>query len=262
MNNKTLVKLSNTIGIISIFLLIYWVFIFVAMQVFGLRLFQRNLTEIFYLSILGILALMAGALMINIMFNLTRIAEKHNEDHKEIKEIPKKIVILFILSFPIILGSLFMKDHITTAKKEKLMISSGKSIIDNGRNLEYLVNYTFTKEWVNTTAETLNFYSRLDTYFPSVSIIVPDEVDGNKIFLTFNTYSNVNLKDINNNIKKINYIRNTTQVEREYLNKVFYENSGEIRFSSYNGRYELFYPYRKDGKIIVFYFSDYQQYGK
>lgn len=85
---------------------------------------------------------MAGALMINIMFNLTRIAEKHNEDHKEIKEIPKKIVILFILSFPIILGSLFMKDHITTAKKEKLMISSGKSIIDNGRNLEYLVNYT------------------------------------------------------------------------------------------------------------------------
>lgn len=65
---------------------------------------------------------------------------------------------------------------------------------------------------MNTTAETLNFYSRLDTYFPSVSIIVPDEVDGNKIFLTFNTYSNVNLKDINNNIKKINYIRNTTQV--------------------------------------------------
>ncbi|MGF6906921.1 RNA 2'-phosphotransferase [Fusobacterium sp. PH5-44] len=33
MNNKTLVKKTNTIGIISIFLLIYWVFIFVAIKV-------------------------------------------------------------------------------------------------------------------------------------------------------------------------------------------------------------------------------------
>ena len=32
------------------------------------------------MSVLGILALMAGALIINIMFNLTRIAQKHNED--------------------------------------------------------------------------------------------------------------------------------------------------------------------------------------
>ena len=78
MNLKTLVKLSNIIGTISIILLIYWVFTFVSIQVFGLRVFRENMTETFYMSVLGILALMSGALIINVMFNLTRIAEKHN----------------------------------------------------------------------------------------------------------------------------------------------------------------------------------------
>ena len=77
MNKRTWVRTSNVIGIIAIVALIYWVFTFIAIQVFGLRVFKENLTEIFSMSILGILALMSGALMLNIMFNLTRIAERH-----------------------------------------------------------------------------------------------------------------------------------------------------------------------------------------
>ena len=76
MNAKLLVKISNSIGLISIILLIYWVFTFVLIQVFGLKIFRQHLTESFLMSILGILALMGGALMLNIMFNLTRIAER------------------------------------------------------------------------------------------------------------------------------------------------------------------------------------------
>ncbi len=70
MNPKQLVRLSNIIGIISIVLLIYWVFIFITIEVFGLKVFRENLTETFYMSVLGILALMTGALIINIMFNI------------------------------------------------------------------------------------------------------------------------------------------------------------------------------------------------
>ncbi|MGF6906133.1 hypothetical protein [Fusobacterium sp. PH5-44] len=268
MNNKKLVKLSNIIGIISIFLLIYWVFIFVSIEVFSLKVFQRNLTRTFYLSILGIFALMVGALIINIMFNLTRIAEKHNSDISDTKKISKKVVFLFILSFPLIFGSLVTKDYITTSRKEKVLISSAKLIIENDQNLKKLNNYTFTKEWINSAAEMLNLSSKLDTYFPSVSLIVADEIDGNKVYLKFGSYNTFSKKDIENldghslPIKKINYIRNTTNVEREYLEKVFYKNSTEIRFSAYNGRYELFYPYKKNGQTIVFYFSDYQEYAK
>jgi hypothetical protein len=46
------------------------------------------------------------------------------------------------------------------------------------------------------------------------------------------------------------------------LNKVFRENYNEVRFSARQGNYKLFYPHFKNGKKIVLYFSDYQQYGK
>mgnify|MGYP006170424293 CR=1 FL=1 len=82
MNAKQLVKISNYIGFISIVLLVYWVFTFILIEVFGLKVFRKNMTESFYLSVLGILAMMAGALIINIMFNLTRIAQKHNNDEE------------------------------------------------------------------------------------------------------------------------------------------------------------------------------------
>ena len=108
MNYKTLVKLSNIIGIISIILLVYWVFVFISITVFGLKIFRENITETFYLSVLGVLALMLGSLIINVMFNLTRIAEKHNQDELSVsKQVNKKMGLLFGLSFPLIFGLLF-----------------------------------------------------------------------------------------------------------------------------------------------------------
>src|SRR5688572_19263516 len=115
MNNKTLVKISNIIGIASILLLVYWVFIFISITVFGLKVFRENLTESFYLSIVGILALMFGALIINIMFNLTRIAENHNQNNnQESKQASKKLGVLFILSFPVIFVLLFGGDYLSS----------------------------------------------------------------------------------------------------------------------------------------------------
>ena len=68
MNNNKISKIANIIGIVSITLLVYWVFTFILITVFGLKVFKENMTEIFYLSVLGILALMSGSLMISIMF--------------------------------------------------------------------------------------------------------------------------------------------------------------------------------------------------
>ena len=76
MNAKKLVKATNIIGMTAVVLLVYWVFVLILTSVFGLRIFREHITEIFAMSILGILAVMAGALMLNIMLNLTRIAER------------------------------------------------------------------------------------------------------------------------------------------------------------------------------------------
>jgi len=263
MNNKTLVKLSNVIGIVSIIALVYWVFTFISIEVFGFKVFRENMTETFYLSILGILALMFGALIINVMFNLTRIAEKHNQDDK-IKKSSTKLWFLFILSFPLLFFLLWGGNFLTKNKKEKMLIVSAKSIVENDTTKSnLLVNYSFTTEWATQTEDILKIISKTDKHFPNVYVIVTDTLESANVFLRFSNY-NLYYNDVKHKelYAKSYYIASTTKAERDYFNKVFYENNNEIRFSSRNGNYELFYPYRKNGKVIVLYFSDYQRYGK
>ncbi|OXA94004.1 peptidase, partial [Flavobacterium oncorhynchi] len=143
MNAKQIVRLSNIIGITSILLLVYWVFTFITIQVFGLKVFKENMTETFYLSILGILALMVGSLIINLMFNLTRIAEKHNLDAVNNKSNRLRFLTLTLI-FPLIAIILFGGDYLTSAKKEERLIKSAESIIAiNKANSDKLVNYSF-----------------------------------------------------------------------------------------------------------------------
>ena len=55
MNAKKLVKATNIIGMVAVTLLVYWVFALILIQVFGLKVFREHITEIFLMSILGIL---------------------------------------------------------------------------------------------------------------------------------------------------------------------------------------------------------------
>ena len=261
MNNRILVRLSNIIGITAIILLVYWVFTFILIEVFGLKVFRENMTETFYLSVLGILALMVGALIINIMFNLTRIAQKHNSDENQ-KPIAKKLIWSLLAIFPLIAVLLFSGDYLTSKKKENLLIKSAKSIIDGNENKSNnLINYSFNENYLIETAKTLEIFSQTDKNFPSVTVIVKDTIDKSPAFLGFNEYYNGTLKDTISP-KKTDYIQKTTQDERNYLNSVFDKNNSEIRYSSHDGNYELFYPYKKGNKKIVLYFTDQQRYGK
>lgn len=261
MNPKQLVRLSNLVGIIAIVLLIYWVFTFITIEVFGLKVFRKNLTETFYMSVLGILALMAGALVVNIMFNLTRIAQKHNQDNFTEKA-GKKIGWLLLASFPVLLLVLFGGDYLTSKKKERLLVKSAESIIEtNTKKSSHLVNYDFNKEWIFRTEEMLDVLSKTDNNFPHVSILVKDSIDQEPVFLGFTAYYTRSLNDTVPPLKK-EFIRKTTQPEREYLNSVFDDGNKEYRYSSHDGTYELFYPYFQGQKRIVLYFSEYQRYGK
>lgn len=261
MNAKQIVRLSNIIGITSILLLVYWVFTFIMIQVFGLKVFRENMTETFYLSVLGILALMTGSLIINLMFNLTRIAERDNLDAVNNTSNRLRFITLLLI-FPLIAIILFGGDYLTSAKKEKMLVESAKSIIEtNKTNSDKLVNYTFSENYIKETSDILEILSGTDKNFPSVTLIVKDSIKGSPVYLGFNEYFRGNLNDT---IKpqKSEYIYKTTQEEREYLNSVFDKKNEELRYSSHDGNYELFYPYIKKGKKVILYFSEQQRYGK
>ncbi len=265
MNLKLLVKLSNVVALVSILLLIYWVFVYVSVEVFGFRIFRENISQTFGMSVLGILALMGGSLMINVMFNLTRIAQKHNSDVVAEASIgSKRWIWLFALSFPVVFGLLFAGDYLTSIKKETMLTQTARSIVEtNADRTNRLVNYEFTPAWLSDTSNTLDLFERTERNFPNASVIVKDNVDGTDVFLVFREYlERKNDKDEVIPPEKRTYLMKTSKPDRDYLNRVFDEGFSETRFSASDGTYELFYPYFKDGKRIVLYFSDFQRYGK
>ncbi|GHU48028.1 hypothetical protein AGMMS50289_24100 [Betaproteobacteria bacterium] len=124
MNNRTWVRLSNVIGLVAIIALVYWVFGFIVVEAFDLRVFQKISAAIFGMSIMGILALMSGALIINIMFNLTRIAEKHNQDAVSATKSSAKRWIALAACFPLILALLFTGNYLSVQEKKAEMIAN------------------------------------------------------------------------------------------------------------------------------------------
>jgi hypothetical protein len=258
MNSKKMVRLSNIIGFVSVLALIYWIIIFITMQVFGLRVFKEHATSTFYFSILGILALMLGTFMINIMFNLSRIAEREKNEEAVVQKSKKTII--FLASIPLVVGVLFLGDFISAKKMENELKKSADEIIRSyEQEINKISNYSFEKEWVNDVANMFKIIERIDKNFDNVYLIVADEINGNKMYLTFsNNTVNMDEKTI---INKINYINKSTLEEREYLDKVFEKNYNEKYFVSKEGYYKLFIPYLNNKNKVILIFSNRQSYG-
>ncbi len=262
MNKNRIIKISNAIGLISIIFLVYWIFIFISITVFGLKVFRENITESFRFSIIGILSLMFGALMINIMLNLTKISEYIDKSEK-IQKV-RKIgfsSILIISSFPLIFGLLYVGDKLTSNKKKKYLIKSAQYLTEQHQyRIKQLVDYSFTSNYIKQTEKILNYLSKMDKNFPHVFVIAYDKIDNSPTFIRIRDYKrNWETKEPDD---IISYIYSCTKEEREYLKTVFNDNNDKPRFSSYDGKYELFYPIIIEGKKIVLYFSEYQKYGK
>ncbi|MGN7046385.1 peptidase, partial [Neisseria sp. P0001.S010] len=73
------------------------------------------------MSILGIFAVMAGALILNIMLNLTRIAERGQEEESKGG---RKILFLLLAVFPVLATLLFGGNYLTVQKKRQILTQS------------------------------------------------------------------------------------------------------------------------------------------
>ena len=291
MNAKKLVKATNIIGMVAVTLLVYWVFALILIQVFGLKVFREHITEIFLMSILGILAVMGGTLMLNIMLNLTRIAERGQEE--EVRG-GRKTVYLLLAVFPILAALLFGGNYLTIQQKRDILIQSSERIVkDNPAQLDALADYRFDLAYIKKSSEILDLMAKDDLSFKSAMIIVQDKIDNKPVYLAFSADSRLNVggeavpaasqneavpaanQNVEGNdnfvmdrngekvmVKKTDYVYSPNLKEREYLQKVFAGQTQEMRYEAEDGHYSLCHPYRKNGKTIVLCFSDYQEYGK
>ena len=281
MNAKKLVKATNIVGMVAVVLLVYWVFVLILSNVFGLKVFREYITEIFLMSILGIFAVMAGALILNIMLNLTRIAERGQEEESKGG---RKTLYLLLAVFPVLAALLFGGNYLTVQKKRQILTQSLERIVkDNPSQINALADYRFDFAYIKKAALILELMSKEDSAFKAATVIVPDTIGNKQVYLAFSADSYLSGIDEqasnaqgggddndfvvtrNGNketISKTQYLYAPNLSEREYLQRVFAGQTNEIHYEAKDGNYSLCHPYRQNGKTIVLCFSDYQQYGK
>lgn len=255
-----IVKITNKIALITVVLLMYWVFIFVSSTVFGFKVFRENMTEMFMLSIFGIFAVLSGAIILNIMFNLTAIAEGRGKQEPSPKFSSKQILFAFIGSLVVIFLLLYSGDIATSKKKERYLVSSASELINEKKEIiDRLANYSFTRKYIEAASKYIKLLSKIEEKFPRVTVIARDYQDGKPLLLGFASYSGLGKDE---KPLKVDYILSTSSEERKYLYSVFEGKTSKHRFSSNDGKYEIYYPVTTEKGRIVIHLSQYSRYGK
>jgi hypothetical protein len=254
------VKITNKIALATVILLMYWVFIFICSSVFGFKVFQENMTEMFLLSILGIFAILSGAIILNIMFNLTAIAGGRNLDVEKSAQSNKKPIAIFLGSLVFIFVFLYAGDVATANKKEKYLVSSAADLIEEQKEIiGRLSNYSFSRDYIENSSQDIKVLSKVEEKFPKVTVITRDSLRGKPLLLGFTSYTGLGKDE---KALKADYILSTSSEERKYLNSIFDGVSSEHRFSSNDGRYEIYYPVKTKSGNIVIHLSQHSRYGK
>ncbi len=264
MNREQIIRLSNTVAMVAMVMLVYWVFVFISITVFGFKVFRENITQTFYLSVLGVLALLAGAVAVNVILNLSRIADAlagSRPARSKPASKPRRLRWLaFLLSFPVLFAFLYVGDLASSAKKREYLTNTARRIVEQSApDIERLAKYEFTQRYVNEAQAILKRLSGEVKRFPSVSVIVADDIDGRQTYLAFNHYSSWERRG---RVLRHDYLFPASIRDRDYLREVFEGRRQDIRFSAHDGSYELYFPLKRQGKIIVLYFTDRSQYGK
>ncbi|HPT71671.1 MAG TPA: hypothetical protein PLE74_05270 [Candidatus Cloacimonadota bacterium] len=261
MDKKAIVNLTNKVSVITSFLLLYWVFIFSVSSIFGFQVVQEKLTASFMTSILSILVLLIGAIIVNIMFNLTIISEKIGKSQPVLTE-PEKVTkkslfFLFLLSFPLIVLLLYFGDLYTAHANEQNLIKSAKYLIENNeKDLDVLAAYSFNTIYIKKADHILGLLSNQDDNFPSLSVIIKDQIEDKPVFLQFGSLP----RAVSDTVRQ-DYMFSCTPEERNFLLLSFSKKSVKYRFSAKNDYYKLFYPVKTENGYIMLYFTDQKNYG-
>ena len=265
---RKVVKIVNAIGLISVILLFYWIFIFLLISVFDLKVFQKNITQFFYMSILGILSLMFGSLMISFMFNISIVAESMSGKKEiEVKKSESKkkssfLKITFIVILIVTTVFLFSGHYLSIWKNKRLMIESVKNVTQTyKKQLDSISDYQFNYKYIKKVNNFVRVVSKVDKEFNNIEIIVLDKIDKMDTYLFFKEEYDYNLKS-EKKYKKINFIFRSGIMKKKYLDSVFKNKNKAYKIFSKDGKYELLYPYETKKRKVVLYFSNSKEYGE
>lgn len=286
MIHKQLIKATNIIALTSILLLIYCVFAIILIVVFDLKISQTNIKNIFEMSLFGILIMLVGSFILNVMLNLTYITKQKEYPTKIINDTQptqtslKRYVGAIIMVFLLLVVGLFFGDYSLRHKRFALMEQSAQQLIQSHHDgLAFLEKYRFDEAWIKQVLLQIEILQATNTNIRQTTIITPDKIGDNSVYLAFGESKSVPTHtgtpsqiDISNHnityldtqttdgtkeyLKKSDFIFTTDTTTKTILDEMF-DGRTTPHQSLQNGDYEMFYPYQINGKTVaVLYFYD------
>ncbi|MBB5020211.1 hypothetical protein HNQ59_003528 [Chitinivorax tropicus] len=263
MNHDFLIRSTNRIARYALIALIYWLFIFALSTIFDLKIFKERLTETFLFSVLGIFALLGGAVVLNVMSNLSKISAaiaKQHEDQQTTWHWPTRNKLLLAVSFPVIALGLLAGDAMSAHRKKIRLIQAAEQLVEeNRRELGMLTDYEFSPAYVARAANIIGTIQRIDRHLPNVKLLMPDQIEGRRVFLMFGQHWT---ESDSKKLERQQLIQPMTKDERDYLQAVFDNKHNLPRFEATGGNYQLYFPVKVNNKQMLLYFTDFQAYGK
>jgi hypothetical protein len=259
-SDMNIAKITNRVALVTVVLMIYWVFIFISTQVFGFRIFREHITDLFGMSILGIFAILAGAVILNIMYNLSAIADARAAEKTVTRSFnDKTILIAALASFVFLFGALYIGDALNSRRQETRLVEAANSLVKERIDvITKIADYNFSRSYVQSIEKSLLLLEKIDEAFPQVTAILIDEIDGKRILMGFSGRS----YQLNDELDRVKFVLSTSADERAYLYEVFEGKSMNHRFTSKNGRYEIYVPVQTAKGMVVLHLSEWARYGK
>lgn len=255
----TTIRLSNRIAFIALALIIYLVFSLAVILVFELKVFNENMTILFGYTIIGVFLILLGAIVMNVMLNLTSIAESQAGIPSSITtfKYPKITIMSGIMVFFVIFAALYLLNQNNERKRESYLVNTANQLVEkHSAVFNRMTAYQYSMLYLSTLKNDLTLLLKIEERLPNAIVLVADEVDGQKVILGLgrNSYYYTDEEtDENVLYSKRSHIFSTSQEERNYLFSVFDGNTDEYKYSSHDEKFELYFPIQNEnGKIVLY----------
>lgn len=237
MIREKIISVTSKLSFILVVVFVYWMFISIFHEILGLRVFDDDwYVTAFYTVTGGILALLAVFVILNIVLTLTKSGKN------------KICAVLFILSFPVIIGLMYLVDLEVSRFTEKELLNFAKKIVAENKDImESLGEYRYDLSYLRSVDQFLESLGENKGFF--VKLI--DKDDEENRFIALDKY--IALDELPEKSFITHYC---SEEEHEYLQQVFSGENEDYLFTShklYRHLFMLYYPVQMENRLIVLY---------
>lgn len=259
MNIKTkmlLTKTTTSIIILTTLFILVWFIGSIISTTFNLSVFNEKSIVFLASSLGGAFVLIMCSAILNVVINISIIAEKNIDTSEKIstKINYLKIFLAFILGVFVIAAFLFSGDYISKEKEKSSLIKEAKDVMARYSNsINTIKNDPLSKD----VPTTLGFLSSIKEQFQYVTLITNEKYNNDNTYIetTKNTVIDKNLPLLGRSFYKC------STVDCDYISKVFLNNKKEEYFYKSGDILNLYIPYFENEKVFILLFSKYNRYG-